>query len=405
MCTQSVVSRCNLCRNRIIDGSRHLARRKALPDQRIEAHLVTVQILLHLARCSQNARWADCLVRILCLLAHCVDIGTCRDIVLAVFLTEKRPRFVHGKIGDTRRIRSHIGDKTRGTVSPEYNALIELLGDHHRTAGGKAELACRILLERARCKRRSCLLAAFAPPHLLDGKLLPRKVVSQLFRLRLTVQRKFLAVRMCHVRHKYTLALLQLCLNRPVLFGLECLDLTLPITDQAYGHRLNTSGGQPLAHFAPEKRRQLIADDTIEHTSCLLRIHLLHVNGARVPHCFLNRRLCDLMEDNPTIILRVDPKDVRQMPCNRLPLTVGIACEIDLIRILGLFFECADEVALAAHINVFRRKFIFDIDAELALRQIAQMSHGGSHNVVFSKMSLNRLCLCRRLHNHENFFR
>ena len=51
VCTQLIVSRRNLCRNRIIDGCGHLARCKTLPDQRVETQLITVQILLHIRRC------------------------------------------------------------------------------------------------------------------------------------------------------------------------------------------------------------------------------------------------------------------------------------------------------------------------------------------------------------------
>ena len=91
------------------------------------------------------------------------------------------------------------------------------------------------------------------------------------------------------------------------------------------------------------------------------------------------------------------------MPRDRLPLTVGIARKIDLVRILRIFFERTNELAFTAYIDVFRRKFIVDIDAELALRKIAQMSHGSSDNVVLSEMPLDGLCLGRRLYNHKRF--
>ena len=102
VCTQLVVSRRNLCRNRIVDGCGHLARRKTLPDQRVETQLVTVQILLHIRRCPHNARRADRLMRVLRLFAHRIDIGTRRNVFLAVFLCEIAPCLVDGEIGNAR---------------------------------------------------------------------------------------------------------------------------------------------------------------------------------------------------------------------------------------------------------------------------------------------------------------
>ena len=206
------------------------------------------------------------------------------------------------------------------------------------------------------------------------------------------------------IRRKGILPLFQLCLDRPILLGLKRINLALPITDQAHGDGLDASCGQPLAHLAPKERRQLVADDAVEHPPSLLRIHLLHVDRTRVLHCLLDGGLCDLMKDDPTVLLRIDIEDMCQMPCDRLSLAVRIACQIDLVCIFCVFFERTDEIPLAAHIDVLRCKFILDINAELTLRQIAQMPHGGSHDIVLSEMTFDGLCLCRRLHNYKDFF-
>ena len=87
-----------------------------------------------------------------------------------------------------------------------------------------------------------------------------------------------------------------------------------------------------------------------------------------------------------------------------LPLAVRIACQIDFIGILCLFFERTDQVPLAAHIDVFRLKVMFHINAELTFRQIAQMSHRCTNGILFAEVPLDGLCLCRRLHDHQNFF-
>ena len=188
VCTQTVSPRLNLRRNGIVNGSRHLARRKTLPDERIEAQLIPIQILLDIGGGSQDARRADRLMRVLCLLAHHVDIGARRNVFLSIGIREKVPRLLNGKVGDACRIRSHIGDETGRPVPSKDNALVELLGNHHRTSRGKAELACRILLKRACRKRRSGFLAAFAALHVLDAELLSRKIIGQRPCFCLTVQ-------------------------------------------------------------------------------------------------------------------------------------------------------------------------------------------------------------------------
>ena len=98
MRAEAIVPCRNLCRDGVVDGGRHLTCGKPLPDERIEAELIAVQVVLHLCGRAQDTRRTDCLVRILCLLPHRVDIGTRRNILLPVLLTEKTACLIHGKI-------------------------------------------------------------------------------------------------------------------------------------------------------------------------------------------------------------------------------------------------------------------------------------------------------------------
>ncbi len=56
--------------------------------------------------------------------------------------------------GDARRIGSHIGDQTDGTLVSQLNSFIELLRQLHRAPGLKSELTRRFLLQLARHERR-----------------------------------------------------------------------------------------------------------------------------------------------------------------------------------------------------------------------------------------------------------
>ena len=121
-------------------------------------------------------------------------------------------------------------------------------------------------------------------------------------------------------------------------------------------------------------------------------------------HSLLNRRLRYLVKDDATVRRRVNAENVRQMPSDCFPLAVRITCQIDFIGIFCLFFERTNQVPFAAHIDVFRLKVMFHINAELTFRQIAQMSHRRTNGILFAEVPLDGLCLCRRLHNHQNFF-
>lgn len=67
-----------------------------------------------------------------------------------------------------------------------------------------------------------------------------------------------------------------------VWFALELLDFTLTLHDEAYGNTLYTTGREGWFHLSPQYRRELEAHDAVEHTTCLLGIHQVHVQMAWV---------------------------------------------------------------------------------------------------------------------------
>ena len=351
-------------------------------------------------------------MRVLRLLARHVDIGLLWHIRLAECFEQEGLRLVLRELRDARGIGSHVGDETGRTVASELDALIELLGEHHRLARGEAELARGVLLQGARRERSRRAALALAAAHRLDDELLLHDVLCDGHRLALVVQGDLLAV---FIRDGKPLAidlhevglehcrlrLAQLESDGPVLVRLEGLDLLLAVADQAHRHRLDAASREALAHLAPEERRQLVTDDAVEHAARLLRVYLIEVDRARVLDRLLDGRLRDFVEDDAAVRRRVEPQDECQMPGNGLSLTIGIACEIDLVGIFRVLLERLDELALAAYVDVFRCEVVLDVDAELTLRQVAQMPHGGAHHVLSSQIFLDGLGLGRRLDNDE----
>ena len=179
-------------------------------------------------------------------------------------------------------------------------------------------------------------------------------------------------------------ALAQLQANGPILLRDEALDLLFPVTDELHRHRLHPARRKPLAHLAPEQRTQLVAHDAIQHAPCLLCIHPVEIDRMRILHRCLDRRLRDLIEDDPAVIRSIQPQYVCQMPGNRFSLTIRIGCEIDLVGLPGFLLQFLNEIALAADVDIARREIMLHIDAELALWQIPQVPHRGTYDIILS---------------------
>ena len=84
--------------------------------------------------------------------------------------------------------------------------------------------------------------------------------------------------------------------DRPVLFFLEGFDFAFAIDDQAQRDGLHPSSGKAAANFVPQKRRNLIAHEAIEHTPGLLRVHQIAIDVAGMLESGLDRALRDFVE-------------------------------------------------------------------------------------------------------------
>ena len=83
------------------------------------------------------------------------------------------------------------------------------------------------------------------------------------------------------------------------------------------------------------------------------------------------------------------------MPGNRLTLSVGVGRQVDIGRALGHFLQLGQRLTLAPNGDVFGRKAVLDVDTELALGQIPQVTHGRLHRVTLPEVFPDRSCLCR----------
>ncbi len=85
--------------------------------------------------------------------------------------------------------------------------------------------------------------------------------------------------------------------------------------------------------FAPQERRQLIANDSVENTACLLCIYQIDINIARVLDTRADRLLGDLVKRSRDGILVLELEQLLDVPRNRFSLAVRVSCEIDEIAL------------------------------------------------------------------------
>ena len=119
-----VIARVNLDGSRLKSRRLHLARRKAFPDQLIQAELVSRKRLFERSRCSGNIRRTDCLVGILNIFSPVLFLFCVRYIFCTVnrgdIFSRKTLRF----LGNTGGIRTEIGNDTNRSLTLDINSFI-----------------------------------------------------------------------------------------------------------------------------------------------------------------------------------------------------------------------------------------------------------------------------------------
>ena len=72
------------------------------------------------------------------------------------------------------------------------------------------------------------------------------------------------------------------------------------------------------------------------------------------------------------------------MPGNGLPFAVGVGGVQHFIRGFGVFLQFFQHFPFAADGDVMGRETVFHIDAEFAFGEVADVSHGGDHFIIFT---------------------
>ncbi len=380
---ESMPLRVDLHGGRLILRRSHATRRKTFPDQLVQAELVTAQGLFQIRGCAADVRRPDRLVRILYLLVLLLlrhDLGC---ILIPVIPGDILPGRCHRLVGDPGGVCSQIGDDADRPLPFQLHALVELLCQAHRLLRREIERLARLLLQ-CRCgERQRCLLDALALLDILHFKAGTLEIFQDFVHLLLG---RDLCLFVSHAivlgNQRLFFALdLERRVERPVLFRDKCIDLILPVTDDAQRHRLHPARAQPSLDLCPQKRRDAVAHHPVQHAPRLLRIHETHIDLPRILEGFLHRIPGDLVERNAVHLFVLQLQGDIQMPRDRLPLAVRVRREVDLVSLFDFLPELCQYVALAAYRYIFRFIVIVRIKSQLALWHITHMAVA-CHNLI-----------------------
>ena len=301
---------------------------------------------------------------------------------------------------DRHAVGAHVGDEA-DRLAADVDALVEALRHLHGLLGREAELAGGVHLQGRGGERRIgvalrrlLLDRGDLETLLLDGRLDgvgARRVLD----VELLQRRAGDGVQACG--ELLALGRLEGRLDRPVLVGLEALDLLLAVADEAQRHRLHAAGRVGARQLAPEHRREREADEIVERAAGEIGIHQRLVDLARMLHRLRHRLLGDGIEgdalDADALEHLLVIEDVEDMPGDRLALAVGVGGEDQLVGAFDRLGDLRhDLLRLAVHLPGHLEVLVGQHRAVLG-GQVAHMAEGRQDLVAGAQILVDGLGL------------
>jgi hypothetical protein len=181
----------------------------------------------------------------------------------------------------------------------------------------------------------------------------------------------------------------------------EAHALALALDHQSHRDALHPAGTAGARHPAPEHRRDLVPDESVEDASAIGGLDESAVDVARRLDGLVDRLPRDLVEDHPTDVdLRLE--DLEEVPGDGLPLAILVGGEVERVRGLQRPLDVPhDLLGTAARFIPLEGEVVLDVDAEPLLGQVAHVAVGGEHGVVVAEEAADRVGLGLRLDDHE----
>src|SRR5437870_3894233 len=384
--------RCGL----VEDRRNHLAGDEAVPDQFVEAEHVLLQEGLYALRRILHRSRPDGLVGVLGALLRLELDRFGGEIILAPALPDVSSRARHRVGGEAHRVGAHVRDQSGLTLLAQLDALVETLRQGHRLLGGEAQAVRRVLLQLGGDERWRRVAPALLLRHLGHHELLAPERFDQRPRDLAGRDLRLLPVEPDELRPELRRQCgPQIRLDAPVLDRNELRDLLLALHHQPHRHALDAAGGEAAADLLPEDRRDLVAAQPIQHAARLLRVVQVAVQLQRILDRFLDGLLGDLVEEDA---LRGDLGPLQllvHVPGDGFTLAIGVGREQQAIRGLRGRLQVRHYLLLRLDHFVDRPEAVFDVHADLALRQVHHVADRRLHHVSGAEVLLDGLRLGR----------
>ena len=411
-------------------GVGHLGGHGALPDQLVEPERVRGELAADLVRGAEGVpRGAHGLVRLLRVLRlGAVEPRGAGHEVGAVELRGLAPGGRDRLVGQRHGVGAHVGDVA---------VLVQLLRHLHGGAGGEAQLARRLLLQRGggeRGGRAACVGLGLQRPDrerrvletggqfagglLVQVRELVRGALEHAVVAEVAAARHPLAVHGGEPGAEGGAGVLAVGARErpaevPVVGGHERHALALPLHDQAGGHGLHAPGGQARGDLAPQHRGDLVAVEPVQDAPGLLRVDQVLVELAQLPEGPLDGLAGDLGEGQP-VDGDLGLEHLQEVPRDGLPLAVAVGGEVEGVRVLELAPELGDLLLLVRVHHVVRLEAVLHVHRELAvgtllelrrqlrgLREVADVPHRGLDLVGVAEVPGDGLDLGGGLHDEQ----
>ena len=346
---------------------RHLAGHGALEDQVVKLGFVPAarSILAEIGRADRFVRF----LRVLGLGA--VEARFLGAIIVAEPLDDGIARGHDRAHVHLHAVGPHVGDRAR---------FIERLRQPHGMAGGIAELARGLLLQRRGREGRRGVALQWLGLDVLDREA---PVLDRLLRRRgagLVPQRQLfqlLAVELHQPRVERRAVVLELGQHAPVFVRAEEFDLALAFADQPQRDRLHAARALGAGQPPPQHGAEREAIEIIERPACQIGVDQRLIELARRLHRLGNRRLGNGVEGDPIDLggqrLALG-QQLADMPGNRLALAVGVGREHEPRRLFGGVADLLEAALLVAIEFPVHREILVRADAAILGRQVADMA-------------------------------
>ena len=341
-------------------------------------------------------------------------------------LARRRPRHC-------RAVGAHEGDEA-DALAADIHPLVQRPRDPHGLAHAEAERARGLLQQRRRGEGRRRRAPHGAAREPLDVERPLADALRGPLRGGFAVEGKPVEphpVEVAQPRRERAARPSRECgIDGPVLPRRECLDLALARADQPQRHRLQAARRAPALELAPQHPRESVAPQVVQHLPRPLRVHQVHVDGARARHRLAHRIGRDLVKDHPAHRRPADGVALAQpagstttpgpttrrrpladgvplaqpgqdLPGDRLAFTVGFGGEDQAVGRLERRRDRPQRPHRPlAGLRVDHGEIGVGIDRALLRRQLDHVAVAGEHAVPAAEPGPDRSCLGGRFDDH-----